>query len=76
MAGETEIDDAQTGVTEDAYAIWRRPKATIVRPTMDDAMDHHINRLAVRTESPIQFSGYAAHDLERSADRIFMVLAL
>ena len=40
MAGGAEIDDAQAGMTEDANAFWRRPKAAIIRPSMGNAGDH------------------------------------
>jgi hypothetical protein len=61
MAGGAEVDDAQARMTEDANAVRRRPKASIIRPSVADAGDHRVHRLPARMGPPVQFAGYAAH---------------
>src|SRR5215831_2134117 len=61
MAGGAEIDDAQSHMTKDANAFWRRPKAAIIGPAVADAGDHRVHRLPARMGPPVQGAGYAAH---------------
>ena len=63
MTGGGEIHDAQTLMSKNADAGWRRPKATIIRTSMGDAGNHSINCFALRARRPVKFAGYAARGI-------------